>query len=134
MSKELKHDETINKGKNPDGEWYESWTRRDKESWAMKVGIHKGKHWKEQWYRKIKEYSKKKDEETGEVVVNPETGSEQYESDGSQVEESNCEKWGKNDEAQEEWHEKWGEIHRPGEKQKWCEKWQIELSSGLKKG
>lgn len=43
----------------------------------MKVGIHEGKHWKEQWYRKIKEYSKKKDEETGEVILNPETGSEQ---------------------------------------------------------
>lgn len=42
----------------------------------MKVGIHQNQRWKEQWYRKISAYSKKKDEETGQVILNPETGSE----------------------------------------------------------
>lgn len=56
------------------------------------------------------------------------------ESDGSMIEECYCEKWGKNEEADEEWHEKWAENHRPGEKQKWCDKWQLQLSTGLKKG
>ena len=118
-----KFEETTNKGSNEDGDWVESWKRQDKESWAVKVGVHQSSQWKEQWYRRIKEYSKKKDEETGAVVLNPDTGSEQYESDGSQVEESNCEKWGRNEQSNEEWTEKWGEIHRAGEKQKWCEKW-----------
>lgn len=46
-----------------------------------------------------------------------------YESDGSMIEECNCEKTGRNEDANEEWSEKWGEIHRIGEKQKWCDKW-----------
>ena len=34
----------------------------------------------------------------------------------------------------EEWNEKWGEVHLPFQKQKWCDKWQIDLRTGLKKG
>lgn len=41
----------------------------------------------------------------------------EYESeDGAMVEESNCYKWGKNNETNEEWHEKWSEDHREGRK------------------
>ena len=31
--------------------------------------------------------------------------------DGEDIEESNCEKWGKNENTMEEWNEKWGEVH-----------------------
>jgi hypothetical protein len=31
--------EVKNKGSNPDGEWVESWTRKGKKKWALKVGI-----------------------------------------------------------------------------------------------
>ena len=50
--------------------------------------------------------------------------------DDEKIEESNCEKWGKNQEK--EWHERWGEIHRNGQKQKWSDKWVIE--HGVKRG
>ena len=62
----------------------------------MKVGIQGNKQWKEQWYKKIKAYSLKRDEDTGLVLKDPKTGEDLYESDGSQIDESNCEKWGKN--------------------------------------
>ena len=84
-------------------------------------------HWKEQWYKKVKKLSKKKDENG---VVIP----DEYESDGSEVEECTCEKWGMNEQSQEEWNEKWGETHKVGKKEKWCDKWQKDLRSGLKKG
>ena len=70
--------------------------------------------------------AKKKDEEGKEL--------EEYESDSSAVEEHNCQKWGRNDDSKEEWHEKWGEVHRDDKKEKWCDKWQIDLNTGCKKG
>ena len=36
--------------------------------------------------------------------------------------------------TQEEWHEKWGEVHRPEKREKWCDKLQIDLKTGNKKG
>ena len=44
-------------------------------------------------------------------------------SESSDIEESNCQKWGKNEDAQEEWNEKWGESHYPEKREKWCDKW-----------
>jgi len=49
-----------------------------------------GMHWKEKWYKKVKKLSKKRD--VAGVVI-----PDEYESDGSDIEESTCEKWGKNE-------------------------------------
>lgn len=98
------------------GNWSETWTKKGLSRWAEKVGVRDGQHWKESWFKKVKALSKKRDE-TGCAVEGA------YESDGSENEESTCEKWGRNEHTQEEWHEKWGEVHRVGEKQKWCDKW-----------
>ena len=121
-----------NHAKDLHGEWSESWTRKREERWAKKSGFRIGddgaktNEWNEQWYKKVKALSKKKDDEGNEL-----SGEE---SDGSQIEESNCEKWGQNFETKEEWHEKWGEVHRVGKKKKWCDKWQVDKTSGLRKG
>ena len=121
-----KKKETVrNKGADGEGSWEEQWDKKGRESWCKKFGKKAGMQWTEQWYQKLMK-PKKNDE-----VVNELDGDE---SDGSLIEESNCEKWGKNENTQEEWHEKWGEKHRPGDKLKWCDKWQIDLPSGLKKG
>lgn len=86
-----------------------------------------GQFWKEKWYKKVKKLSNKRN---ANGVIIP----DEYESDGSEIEESTCEKYGKNEQTQEEWNEKWGEVHRDDHKEKWCDKWQTELSTGLKKG
>lgn len=109
------------------GHWSDTWTKKGLCRWAEKVGVRDGQSWKESWYKKIKCFSKKRDENG---VAIP----DEYESDGSEIEESNCEKWGKNEHTQEEWNEKWGEVHKVGQKEKWCDKWQIDLRTGLKKG
>lgn len=119
--------ETVkNKGIDAEGSWKEEWKRKGLEKWCKKEGNKAGMQWNEQWYQRMKCYSKKKDENGVELSGD--------ESDGSQIEESNCEKYGKNEQTQEEWHEKWGEKHQPGEKLKWCDKWQVDLNTGLKKG
>lgn len=86
-----------------------------------------GQEWKESWFKKVKALSKKRD---AQGVVIP----DEYESDGSEIEESTCEKWGKSEHTMEEWNEKWGEVHKPGQKEKWCDKWQKDLRTGLRKG
>lgn len=109
------------------GHWSETWTKKGLCRWAQKVGTRDGQHWREAWYKKVKRLSNKRDK-NGEVIP------DEYESDGSDIEESNCEKWGKNEHTQEEWQEKWGEVHKVGEKEKWCDKWQRDLRTGLRKG
>lgn len=72
------------------GHWSDTWTKKGLCRWAEKVGVRDGQSWKESWYKKIKCFSKKRDENG---VAIP----DEYESDGSEIEESNCEKWGKNE-------------------------------------
>ena len=119
-----KREKVTNQGSNKDGTWTEKWEKKGLENWCWKEGRNQSHKWNEQWYSRYKKLNKKRDEQGNELDGD--------ESDGSQIEESNCQKWGKNDE--EEWNEKWGEVHKPGNKTKWCDKWQIELSTGLKKG
>lgn len=121
-----KSEEVKNNAKDAAGEWFETWSKKKLERWATKEGERGPHSWKEEWYKKVKALSKKKDALGNEL--------ESEESDGSMIEESNCEKWGKNTETGEEWFEKWGENHREGEKLKWCDKWQVDLKTGLKKG
>lgn len=122
-----KSEVVTNRAKDLDGEWKETWTKKLRERWANKEGYrnnadgHKSNEWTEKWYKKVKHRKSKK-------------GEDDPQSDDSEIEESNCEKWGKNQESQEEWNEKWGEVHRPGERRKWCDKWQVDTSTGLKKG
>lgn len=123
-----KSEEVVNTGKDGQGgHWSERWTKKGLSRWAEKEGVRDGQHWKETWHKKVKALTKKRDTE-GEIVP------DEYESDGSEIEESQCEKWGKNEHTQEEWHEKWGEVHKVGQKEKWCDKWQVDLQTGLKKG
>jgi len=85
-----------NYGKDAEGEWKEQWHKNKLgESWAKKEGHSQGKQWFEEWYLKVNE---KED-----------------------MLESKSDKWAKND--LEEWHEKWGESHIPGNKFKWFDKW-----------
>lgn len=121
-----KVEKVLNKASDSNGDWSEQWDKVNLERWCEKTGRRGAHTWKEKWYKKVFALSKKKDELGREV--------DGYESDGSMVEECTCEKWGKNEEADEEWLEKWGEVHRPGEKQKWCDKWQLQISTNLKKG
>lgn len=72
------------------GYWKETWTKDGLKRWAEKIGMCEGQHWKEKWYKKVKRLSNKKDENG---VIIP----DEYESDGSEIEESTCEKWGKNE-------------------------------------
>lgn len=112
-----------NLAKDSGGEWTETWTNKSRERWTKKEGKRGGQSWNEQWYKKIKNI-KKKDEKGKELDA--------YDSDA--VEECNCQKWGRNEDAREEWNEKWGEVDRHDKREKWCDKWQIDLNSGLKKG
>lgn len=107
-----KFEEVFNEASDNCSKWIETWTKRNLERWAYKEGFRDGQFWKETWYKRVKALSKKRDQD-GNIVKNPETGSDQYESDGEEIEESNCEKWGKNEHMQEEWNEKWGEVHMP---------------------
>lgn len=75
-----------------------------------------GQFWKEKWYKKVARLSNKRNEHGVKIP-------DEYESDGSEIEETTCEKYCKNDNTQEEWNEKWGEVHKPGHKEKWCDKW-----------
>lgn len=115
-----------NWAKDNGGEWSEEHSNRGKERWAKKKGQRGGQEWYEEWYKKCKTLPKKKDEDGNEL--------DEYESDGEDIEEQNCQKWGKNLDSNEEWHEKWGEVHRHDKREKWCDKWQVDLSNGLKKG
>ena len=115
-----------NKAKDKSGEWCDEWSNKHLEKWAKKNGKRDNQEWHEEWYKKHKYLPKKKDEDGNEL--------DEYESDGSQVDESNCQKWGRNDDTREEWHEKWGEVYRDDRREKWCDKWQVDLDSGLKKG
>ena len=90
-----------NLARDSGGEWTETWTNKARERWTKKEGKRGGQQWNESWYKKIKNI-KKKDEEGKELDA--------YDSD--EVEECNCQKWGKNDDSKEEWNEKWGEVHR----------------------
>lgn len=103
----------------------EEWSKKGLERWVKKQGKSGNQQWHEQWYKKLKFISKKKDED-GNLLL-------EDDSDGD-IEESNCHKWGKNNDTNEEWNEKWGEVHKPEKKVKWCDKWQVDLNNGLKKG
>lgn len=73
----------------------------------------------------MKKLAKKKDDQGNELS---EDGSD------GETEESTCKKWGTNFETQEEWHEQWGEVQKVGNRKKWCDKYQIDKTTGLKKG
>lgn len=114
-------EEVTNTAKYGDDEWTENWRKVGLERWCEKSGRKGRRQWNEKWYKRVFALSKKKDEQGREL--------DEYESDGSQVEECNCEKWGKNESDNEEWNERWGEDHRLGRKTKWCDKWQMEIST-----
>lgn len=110
-----KSEEVRNYGKDYNTEWTEEWSKKGLERQCRKEGNSGAQSWKEQWYQKLKKLTKKKNTYGYELSDDDE--------DGSEIEESNCQKWGKNEENSEEWNEKWGEVHRIGEKLKWCDKW-----------
>ena len=91
-----------NLAKDPGGEWTEEWTNKKRERWTKKEGKCGGQQWNESWYKKVKDVNKKKDEEGNDLDA----------FDSDDVEECNCQKWGRNDDSKEEWNEKWGEVHR----------------------
>jgi hypothetical protein len=70
-----KYKEVHNEASDSNSKWLETWSKKNLERWAFKEGNRSGQHWKESWYKKVKEYSKKKDE-NGNIIKNPETGSD----------------------------------------------------------
>lgn len=64
-----------NKAKDASGQWTEEWSNKNLERWAKKQGKRGAHEWHEQWYKKVKCLSKKKDEQGREL--------DEYESDGS---------------------------------------------------
>ena len=49
----------------------------------------------------------------------------------SHKEIAECKKWCRAELKGLEWTEKWGEYDLPYLKEKWCDKWQTELASGV---
>ena len=111
-----------NKAKNNEGEWEETCSKNNLEQWAKKVGKRGSQAWYEQWYKKTKPKQKPTADHLGEDIS--------LIDEDEEIEESNCEKWGKDEERGEEWQERWGEIHKVGEKQKWCDKDLIQMMFG----
>eukprot|EP00347_Sterkiella_histriomuscorum_P014873 403359201 len=97
-----------NTGKNNLGFWKEEWGEQNQTKWAYKEGqnFFTNEQWKEEWYEKRK--------------------------DDNLLEEHKVEKWGKN--AFEEWNEQWGEINNNEKKEKWADKWAVDLNSGYRRG
>ena len=58
-------EEVVNKATDATGEWLETWKKRNLERWAKKEGKRGSHVWKEQWYKKVKKLSRKKDVATG---------------------------------------------------------------------
>ena len=79
-----------NMAKSKGGQWNENWTKVKTERWCEKSGKNGSHQWNEKWYKKVFVLSKKKDEAGLEL--------DEDESDGSAIEECNCEKWGRNEE------------------------------------
>lgn len=93
----------VNKGSNGAEKWTESWHKTPTEQWTEKQGSKDNQSWNEKWYKRT--------------------------NDSDAVLETTCEKWGRNLLTDEEWNEKWGEKLIPGQKEKWCDKWQMQVSS-----
>jgi hypothetical protein len=76
----------VNMGKDGDSEWKEEWEKKNQERWARKEGRKGGQRWWETWWKRVKR-RQESTEESGQ------------DSEGSIVEESNCEKWGRNEDT-----------------------------------
>ena len=96
-------------GSNGRNTWLERWghTEEGRLKWASKYGedSEEKAKWSEEW-------------------------SERTDDTLSRKEVLECKKWCRDEKIGWEWTEKWGEFDLPYRKEKWCDKWQTELSSG----